>query len=171
MGKRNEHYQYFVEGDNEKCLINVLKLNSQYIKSGKVAVYNVTHKKIPTTLLRPLKTGTYIVLVYDTDAGNTEILRNNINMLKKQGGIKGVICIPQVKNLEEELVYACNIRDAKEVTHSKTRSDFKRDFIQCTNLEARLQVCDFDIKKFWSRIPNNHFQEFGNDSLKIKCKK
>lgn len=168
MGKRNEHYQYFVEGDNEKCLINALKLNSQYIQSGKVGVYNVTHRRIPITLLRPLKTGTYVVLVYDTDAGNTEILRSNINMLKQQSGIKGVICIPQVKHLEDELVYACNIRDVKEVTHSKTKSDFKRDFIQCTNIEARLKDCGFDINKLWSRLPDNEFREFGNDAERVK---
>ena len=48
--------------------------------------------------MRTLKTGTTVVLVYDTDVEmNTKILDENIAFLKRQKGIKEVICIPQVR--------------------------------------------------------------------------
>ena len=51
----------------------------------------------------PLKMGTIVVLVFDTDAGNIDTLKENIKFLNKQKTIKKVLCITQVKNLEDEL--------------------------------------------------------------------
>lgn len=47
---------------------------------------------------------------------NTKILDENIAFLKRQKGIKEVICIPQVRNLEDELVRACNIKNIVDLT-------------------------------------------------------
>ena len=33
---------------------------------------------------------------------------------------------------------------------------------------GKVGKCHFDITKFWSRLPNNKFRPFGNDSEKIK---
>lgn len=161
-------YQYYVEGEDEKSLLEVLKRDLRCIASGKVEKFNVVQNRFTVARVRPLKTGTTIVLVYDTDVDNIEILKQNIEFLNKQPGIKEVLCIPQMKNLEEELEYACQIKNALEVTNSPTLTDFKRDLISCNNLASRLKKCNFDISRFWSRVPANSFSEFGNDASKIK---
>lgn len=71
---------------------------------------------------------------------NTKILDENIAFLKRQKGIKEVICIPQVRNLEDELVRACNIKNIVDLTKSLTKADYKRDLINCSNLSDRLKM-------------------------------
>lgn len=119
-------YQYYVEGEDERSLLNILKLDLRCIESG--------------------------------------------NFLKRQKGIKEVICIPQVRNLEDELVRACNIKNIVDLTKSLTKADYKRDLINCSNLSDRLKKCKFDITKIWAEIPKNNFKKYGNDSEKIKIK-
>lgn len=131
-------------------------------------VFNVVQKQCSVAQIRPFKQNTVVVLVYDTDAGNCEILRLNVKFLKSQKVIKEVICIPQVNNLEDELMRACQIKNVEELTHSSTKTDYKRELISCTNLDVRLRQCKFDISKFWNEIPKNEFQEWGNDASKIK---
>ena len=99
-----------------------------------------------------------------------KILDENIAFLKRQKGIKEVICIPQVRNLEDELVRACNIKNIVDLTKSLTKADYKRDLINCCNLSDRLKKCKFDITKIWAEIPKNNFKKYGNDSEKIKIK-
>lgn len=167
--KKNATYHYYVEGEDEKNLLDVLKSELKCIESGKVEKFNVIQNRFTAARIRPLKYDVVIVLIYDTDVEtNTEILKYNINFLRKQSGIKEVICIPQVRNLEDELKRSCKIRCIGELTNSKTTTDFKRDLISCTNLGAKLKKCDFDITKIWNQLPTNSFQQFGNDADKIK---
>lgn len=167
--KNKDIYHYYVEGEDEKKLLDVLKKDLCCIASGKVDKMNVIQTKFSIARIRPLKQGTIVVLVYDTDVdNNTSILQYNINFLKNQKGIKEVICVPQVKNLEEELLRACNIRNITELTKSASRSNYKTDFISCTNLDARLVTCGFDISKMWKQTPNNNFKCFGNQAERIK---
>lgn len=77
---------------------------------------------------------------------------------------------PQVKNLEDELLRACQIKSIRQVTHSASNTDYKRDLISCNNLKARLNKCGFDISRFWSQVPTNRFRDFGNDAHKIKIR-
>ena len=167
--KKNVNYHYYVEGENEKSLLDVLKSELKCIESGKVEKFNVIQNRFTVARMRPLKNGEVIVLVYDTDVEtNTEILKYNIDFLKKQSGIKEIVCIPQIKNLEDELKRSCKIKYIGELTNSKTTTDYKRDLISCTNLGVRLKKCDFDISKMWKQLPINSFQQFGNDAEKIK---
>lgn len=109
-------YQYYVEGEDERSLLNTLKLDLRCIESGKIDKFNVIQSRFTTARMRTLKTGTTVVLVYDTDVEmNTKILDENIAFLKRQKGIKEVICIPQVRNLEDELVRACNIKNMEMI--------------------------------------------------------
>ena len=62
-----------------------------------------------------LKPGTIVILVFDTDKDETDILDYNLHFLKKQSNVKKVIIIPEVKNLEDELVRSCNIANVKEL--------------------------------------------------------
>lgn len=87
-----------------------------------------------------------------------------------QSNVNNVLCIPQVRNLEEEPERASSVSNANDIIGSRSRSDFKRDLIKCTNLEKKLKECDFDITKFWNMIPQNVFNKYGNDAAKIKVK-
>ena len=167
--KKESIYHYYVEGDDEKSVLDALKRDLGCVKSGKVDKFNVVQNIFTIARIRPLKSGTIVVLIYDTDiTNNMEIIKYNVELLKMQKGIKDVICVPQVKNLEDELVNACNIKSVEEITKSASKKEYKSDINNCSNLGARLNKCHFDISKFWSRIPQNEFCEFGNDAEKIK---
>ena len=64
---RNEIYQFYVEGEDEKKVIETLKKDMNSIVSGKVEVLNVIQKEIKTPRIITLKTVTYVVLINDTD--------------------------------------------------------------------------------------------------------
>ena len=83
-----------------------------------------------------MKTGTNVVLVYDTDIDKTDILDKNIKQLKSSKHIKRIICIPQVLNLEDELVSATSVRQVIEILGSRTITDYKRDLIsECSRTQ------------------------------------
>lgn len=167
--RKQDIYHYYVEGEDEKKLLEVLKRGFGCIESGKVDKLNVVQTKFSTARIRTLKPDTIVVLIYDTDVEDgLAILQYNVNFLNKQKGIKQVICIPQVKNLEEELLRACNIKHITELTKSDSKANYKRDFINCSNLSARLTACSFNVVKLWDRMPDNKFKCFGNDAKKIK---
>lgn len=167
--RRKGIYQYYVEGEDEKSVVNVLKRELGCIESGRVETFNVVQNKITTTRIRTLRQGTSVVLVYDTDVeANVKILEQNIEFLKRQSAVKEVICIPQVRDLEDELTSACDVKCFTELTKSGSKKDFKRDLISCTNLGQRLNNCGFDVLKFWNKILQNRFTKFGNGSDRIK---
>ncbi|MCM1192753.1 MAG: hypothetical protein NC123_00680 [Butyrivibrio sp.] len=166
--KKVRYIQYYVEGSDEKCIVNALKSQLQCIIPGKVEIFNMIQNKFTTARIRPLKSGTAIVLVFDTDKGGTDILAGNIKFLKQQQAVEEVLCIPQVDNLEDKLVYSCNIKSVRDLTGSCSVKDFKRDLLNCTNVAYRLSQCGFSIQKMWSRIPVNEFCSFPNQSDKIK---
>ena len=68
--RRNTIYQYYVEGEDEKSIINALKQGLRKIESGKVEKFNVIQNKFTIARIRPLKSGTVVILVYDTDVEN-----------------------------------------------------------------------------------------------------
>lgn len=166
--KKQLNYQYYVEGEDEKCLLNTLKTDLRCIQPGKVDKFNAVQSRFTDARIRTLKPNTIIILVYDTDVDFTEILRYNIAFLNQKSAIKQVFCIPQVNALENELLRSCQIKTIQELTHSSSKANYKRDLINCTNLAARLKCCNFDISKMWTQIPLNSFFEFGNDASKIK---
>lgn len=170
---KNVDIQYYVEGENEKKLINVLKTQLNMIKPGKVQKLNVVEETITDAMLRSLKKYTVVVLVFDTDTKNVGILNYNILKLKKSNSVSKVITIPQVANLEEELVRSCDIKKITELLNSSSLTDFKRDFIRINNLDAKLLEHKFDINVFWSQKPPILYQniDIENDSKEIKLLK
>lgn len=168
MGK---YYCYFVEGHDEEKLIDTLKTDLQYIVPGKVQVFNVVQERLTKLRIMQLKKGTVAILVFDTDSGNIQILQDNIEFLKKSGIIKKVLCITQVKNLEDELVRSCDIRKITELTGSKSGKDYKRDLIKEGQLDRKLKKHNFDMEKFWSKTDQGMYRGIVNDAEKIKLKK
>lgn len=172
MGKRLNHYQYYVEGESEKALINALKLGPDALLiSGKVSVFNVVQNRIEDMRLRALEPDTIVILVFDTDTSNADMLRENIKKLKGSNHVVGIWCVAQVNNFEDELVYSTDISSVKELTGSKSKKDFKRDFQKEKDVKAKLMQYNFSIEKLWSRLPDNPFAEFGNDGEKVKKQK
>lgn len=165
---KSQYIQYYVEGEDEEKLVNVLKSQLRVIKPGKIQKLNVVEREISDARLRTLSRGTMVVLVFDTDTGNTSVLEKNIKKLESCSSVSSVVIIPQVPNLEEELVKSCNIKTAPELIGCKSDKDFKRDFKRTTNLDAKLKGHGFDINRLWNSQPAPPYQNFINQSSKIK---
>lgn len=163
-----KYYHYYVEGDDDKKIVAALKTDFRCIVSGKVEKFNVVDKVFKKTHLMSLKEGTAVVLVFDTDTGNTEILKQNIAFLKKQRNVADIICITQVENLEDELVRSTSVKTIKELTKSKSNHEFKSDVLKVSNLKKRLEECGFELKYFWNSQPKNEFKFVKNEADKVK---
>ena len=61
------------------------------------------------------KIGQYIQY-YVEGQDEEKILKENIDTLKKTSTVYSVVCITQVRNLEDELVRSCNIKAVRELT-------------------------------------------------------
>ena len=68
----------------------------QWIKPGKVQVFNVIEEELTSLITRTLKPGTIVVLVFDTDTGKKNTLLKNIRFLQKDSNVKQVLCIMPV---------------------------------------------------------------------------
>ena len=157
---------YFVEGENEKKLIETIK--NKYLYSGKVKIINTIQNKVPNSILRTLERETIVVLVFDTDVEKVDILDENIKIIKNSNNVRDIICIPQIKNLEDELIYSTNITKIIDLLESKSKKDFKNDFNSCKNLIKKLEEKDFKISKLWSRNAVDIYKKYENKSKEIK---
>ena len=163
-----KYYQYFVEGEDEKKIINTLKSDMGLIQAGKVQVVNCVQEKLTPLRLMSLKDGTAVVLVFDTDAGNLTVLKENIKLLQTQRNISEVICVLQVKNLEDELVRSCNIKQIKYLLGVGSNKEYKGALIKEKNLSKKLGEHEFDISKFWSSHDDGIYKTILNEAGKIK---
>ena len=164
-------YQYYVEGDDEKRLIQVLKTDMRLIQPGKVQIVNVVQERLTDLKLRVLSEGTILVFVFDTDAGNVDILNENIKQAKKSSRVKAVYCITQVNNLEDELVRCTDIKQIEDFFGSKSKTEFKRDFIREKNLKQKLISHGFNLNALWCKEPQNQFNKICNESSIVKKQK
>lgn len=165
---KNKNIQYYVEGENEKTLVNVLKTQLKMIKPGKVQKLNVIDEEITDAMLRLLREDTIVVLIFDTDTENTDILNNNIKKLNASKRVFKVITVPQVPNLESELIRSCKIKKITELLNSGSLSKFKKDFIRINNLGSKLLEHEFNISLLWSQKPPAPYQNIENNSKEIK---
>lgn len=120
----DKNYVYYVEGQCEEKLLKILKTDMRLIQPGKVIKRNVIQDKLRPAQLKTLKKGTTAVLVFDTDTDNTDILFENIELLKRETAISKVICITQVENLEDEIVRSCNVNYGKGVDQQQVNQQF-----------------------------------------------
>lgn len=165
---RSKYVQYYVEGPDDKKVIDTLKTKMGCIKPGKSQVLNVVTQEITQMHLRTLAPGTMVVLVFDTDAGNVNILRENIRRLEECKSVSEIVTIPQVPRLEMELVRSCNIRRIEELLNSKSEMDFKRDVLRVTNLDTKLTDHKFNINLFWNSVAPQPYQSIQNQAAKVK---
>lgn len=160
---KNNSIYYFVEGENEKTLVKTLK--NKYIIAGKIKIHNVINKKISNFILRDISHNSIIILIFDTDIKNDDILKENVKILNKCS--KEIIFIKQVYCLEDELVYSTDIKKIENLLNSKSKKDFKSDFNNCSNLLFKLENKNFKIDLLWSR-EDGYFKAYKNESRKIK---
>ena len=160
-------YHYFVEGACERKLISVLKEQKNIIISGKVDIINVVQERLTDLKLRPITTDTTIILIFDTDTGETEILRENLKILERNH-YKKVWCVIQVKNLEDEIVRSTCLRDVKDLFKCLSLEDFKEHFIKEKNLYKKLFDKKFNLDKMWITEPPEQYNWLENDGDKIK---
>lgn len=165
---KSKFVQYYVEGEDEQKLVNTLKTKLGVIRPGKVQKLNAVNQEITNMHLRTLSRGTMVVLVFDTDAGNVDILKKNVKTLSECSAVSEVVLIPQVGNLEEELVRSCNIKKIEELLNSKSRSGFKGDLLHISNLDKKLLEHEFDIRLFWNGVPTAPYQNIANQSARVK---
>lgn len=57
-----KYYQYYVEGQDEEKLIQVLKTELRLIEPGKVEKFNVVSEELTKLRIMSLKMGTIVVL-------------------------------------------------------------------------------------------------------------
>ena len=104
----------------------------------------------------------------DLDLYKADILDENIKIIKNSNNVRDIICIPQIKNLEDELIYSTNITKIIDLLESKSKKDFKNDFNNYKNLIKKLEDKEFKISKIWSREAVDIFKKYKNESTKIK---
>ena len=79
-----------------------------------------------------------------------------------------LVFLPQVMNLEDELVRCTDIRSITELTRSKSTKDFKRDFCAMTNCRSALDRHQLDVLRLWTQNPPEVFRFIPSNSNTIK---
>lgn len=130
----NKIYHYFVEGDCEKKLIDELKkIENKELVAGKVDVMNVIYERFSIAKLLTLEKNAIIILVYDIDVPQIEILKENLKTLALYG-FKKIIHIQSINNFEDEIVYSTSINNINDFFKTNTAGDFKKRFIKHGNI-------------------------------------
>ena len=155
--------QYYVEGECEKKLIKTL-IAQNLVIPGQIDVLNPVQEHIKSTHLRKLPSKTTVILIFDTDISNTDILTANLRFLSSFTNIREIITIPQVRNLEEELVRCTDIPDLRRIRdliNCEHSSTFKTAFIEEKRLYEKLQAHHFSLELLWSETPDICFTRIG----------
>ena len=167
----NKTCVYYCEGEDDKKMIDALKISPSKIFPGKSKKLNVVQSLIPKSILLGIKPDTNVVLVFDTDViTNLDVVRKNIENIKKYcHGVK-IVYLCQVKNLEDELVRCTDVKSVMELTKSKSLSNFKADFRKMKEEKCRhvLEKHKIDIARLWTTAVPKEFDFVEQNSDVIK---
>ena len=149
----NRKYYYFVEGQCEEKLVKALKLNPALLMPGKVKIFNVVQNIISLSILMSIEPGSAAVLIFDTDKAETDHLKSNINSLKKRCSGVDVLTILQVLNFEDEIERTTDVKNAENLTKSKTVEDFKSTVNRIKDVDFRrmLERHRLDMNELWEK--------------------
>ena len=161
---------YLVEGACERQLINALKSEPSKLIPGAIIVHNVVQKMIPKAYVASFGRNSFVTLVFDTDISQTDILKENISLLKKHCTGVRMIYLAQVQNFEEEIVRATDVKSAADLTRSPNVRTFKSDFVRMKPKECRsaLERHHLDVKVLWTKKPPSPFAFFEQNGHCIK---
>ena len=142
---------YYVEGPCEQQLISALKEAPEKLIPGKIKVFNVVQNLIPKSQMLSIQAGTTVVLVFDTDVSQTLNLKKNLELLERYCGKLKIVFLPQVLNLEEELVRCTDVKTVTKLTKSGSVKNFKTDFCKMKVKDCRsmLERHQLNIARLW----------------------
>lgn len=103
-----------------------------------------------------IQAGTIVIFVFDTDVEKTDILKRNIEHVKKYAVQIKIINLAQVLNFEDEIVRATDVKKAQDITKSSSIKGFKNDFCKMKLEDCRnaLERHHLDASKLWvMKIP------------------
>ena len=162
---------YYVEGPCEQQLISALKEAPEKLIPGKIKVFNVVQNLIPKSQMLSIQAGTTVVLVFDTDVSQTLNLKQNLELLERYCGKLKIVFLPQVLNLEEELVRCTDVKTVTKLTKSGSVKNFKTDFCKMKVKDCRsmLERHQLNIARLWmTKTPDAFdFTENNGDSIKL----
>lgn len=161
---------YYVEGPCEQQLISALKEAPEKLIPGKTKVFNVVQNLIPKSQILSIQAGTTVVFVFDTDVPQTSNLKKNVELLNRYCRKLKIVFLPQVLNLEEELVRCTDVRTAMDLTKSESVRNFKTDFCKMKAKECRamLERHKLDHERLWMTKVPKAFGFIENNSFQIK---
>lgn len=109
------------------------------------------------------------MFVFDTDVPITDTLKKNIELIDRYCTRVKILYLPQVINLEDELVRCTDIKRIAELTGSKSSSNFKSDFCSLTNCRSVLDRHKLDVARLWTtKIPDEFtFVEHNSGQVKL----
>lgn len=149
----NKTCVYYCEGEDDQKLVDAFKVAPGKILPGKSKKLNVVQSLIPKSILLGIKPDTNVVLVFDTDVTtNLDVVKKNIENIRKYcHGVK-IVYLLQVKNLEDELVRCTDVKSVMELTKSKSLSNFKSDFRKMKEEQCRhsLERHKIDVNRLWT---------------------
>lgn len=108
------------------------------------------------------------VFVFDTDVPITEKLKQNIARVEKYCKQSKLIFLPQVRNLEDELVRCTDVAKVTDLTRSKSISNFKTDFCKMSNRRVALTKHQLNVLRLWTTNPPEPFTFIPQNSNAIK---
>ena len=161
---------YYVEGPCEQQLISALKEKPEKLILGRIKVFNVVQNLIPKSQILSIQPGTTIVLVFDTDVPQTANLAKNLELLQRYCGKVKVVFLPQVLNLEDELVRCTDVKKVTELTKSASIMNFKTDFCRMKSKDCRLMLERHKIscERLWTSSPPDVFAFIEKNSRHVK---
>ena len=171
-GRNYKKCIYFVEDACEKQLIDALKAKPRQLTPGKVLVHNIIQEEIPRREINMIMSGTTVVFAFDTDVEKTDVLKKNVDRVKRYAEQIKIVYLAQVLNFEDEIIRATDVKRVRDLTRSESVSEFKSDFCRMkpTDCRSSLERHHFDISKLWVTVPpaGFGFVQQNGDTIKTK---
>lgn len=167
-GLMNNKCIYYVEGPCEQSLISALRESPARLMPGKIKVYNVVQNLIPKSQMLSIQARTTVVLVFDTDVDQTVNLQRNIDLLRRYCGRLRIVYLPQVRNLEDELIRCTDVKAVTELKRSNGIRNFKTDFCKLKSKDCRamLDRHGLDVGRLWTtKVPEAFSFAAGNSDV------
>lgn len=162
---------YFVEGQCEEVIVRSLIQDFHLLPPGRIKVLNISQRRFPQSLMFSLIPGTCVVFIFDTDTGTPHTVRENIVAIERMTTDVEVIVIPQCRNLEDELIYSCSLKEIRQITGSRSNKNFKHDLIHAINVHRLLESCGFNFAKLWSRKADMEWEILRQGEIKSSRKR
>ena len=109
-------------------------------------------------------------MVLESDVPQTSNLKKNLELLTRYCVELKIIFLPQVLDLEDELVRCTDVRTAMELTKSGSVKNFKTDFCKMKTKDCRsmLERHKLDCARLWMTKTPEAFSFVENNSSQIK---